>query len=116
MMRSKDPGQVASTGLVGRRIVRGAFLAVLFSLLPLQQVAAHDPGLSSLAIRQRSDGVEATLTLAVKDAVQLAELDDNHDGSVTQAEFARTRSKLETAVAAGLVVAADGSVPKVQSI
>ncbi len=115
-MRSKDPGQVASTRLAGRRIVRGTFLALLFSLLPLQQVTAHDPGLSSLAIRQRSDGVEATLTLAVKDAVQLAELDDNHDGSVTQAEFARTRSELETAVAARLVVAADGSLPKVQSI
>jgi hydrogenase/urease accessory protein HupE len=97
-------------------VVQGAILAVLFSLLPLQHVAAHDPGLSGLTIRQRTNGLEATLTLAVKDAAQLVELDRDHDGTVTQAEFAQTRSQLETVVARQLFVAPDGKVAEPQSV
>src|SRR6266480_3172749 len=96
-MDSRNPGQAASSRLAGSRVARGAILVVLFSLLPLQYAKGHDPGLSSLTIRQRTNGLEATLTLAVRDAAQLAELDEDHDGIVTQAEFAQTRSQLETA-------------------
>ena len=56
------------------------------------------------------------MTLAVKDAAQVAELDEDHDGIVTQAEFAQTRSQLETAVARQLFIAADGKVAKAQSV
>jgi len=56
------------------------------------------------------NSLEATLTLAVKDAAQVADLDEDHDGIVTQAEFARTRSQLETAVARQLFIAPDGKV------
>jgi hydrogenase/urease accessory protein HupE len=115
-MHSGNPGQAVSSRLAGLRSAWTAILVLLFSLLPLQETAAHDPGLSSLTIRQRPDRVQATLTLAVKDAAQLAELDDNHDGSVTRAEFARARSQLETAVSGQLVVAPDGKVAKPQSI
>jgi len=106
--------QTCALPISGLRAVRGAILVALFSLLPLQPTTAHDPGLSSLTIRQHTNKVEARLTLAIRDAAQLAELDDNHDGSVTQAEFARTRSQLETAVAEQLVVAPDGEVAKAQ--
>jgi hypothetical protein len=116
MMRSEDPGQAASTRLAGRRRARRAIFVLLFSLLPLQQTEAHDPGLSSLAIRQRHDEVEATLTLAAKDAAQLVELDDDHDGRVTQAEFTGARSELEALVEGGLVVTPDGKVAKAQAI
>src|SRR5206468_2041664 len=112
MMDSGNPGQAALLRLAGLPSARGAIFALLFALLPFQQTMAHDPGLSSLTIRQRPDGVEATLTLAVKDAVQLVD----HDGSVTQAELARARSELEAAVAKQLFVAADGKVLTVQSI
>ncbi len=88
-MDSRNPGQAASSRLAGSRVVLGAILVILFSLLSLQDAAAHDPGLSSLTIRQRTNSLEATLTLAVKDAAQVAELDEDHDGIVTQAEFAR---------------------------
>ena len=115
-MHFEDPSQAESPRLAGPRVVRGAFLVLLLSLLPFHDATAHDPGLSSLTIRQRPDGVEATLTLAVKDAAQLVEPDDNHNRSVTQAEFVRTRSELEAAVAAGLVVAADSKILRVQSI
>ncbi len=98
-MHSENPGQAALSRLAGSRVVGGAILAVLFSLLPFQDAAAHDPGLSSLTIRPRTSGLEATLTLAVKDAAQLAELDENHDGTVTQVEFGRSRWQLEGAIA-----------------
>jgi hydrogenase/urease accessory protein HupE len=115
-MPSGNPGQAAATRLAGSRAVRGAILAVLFSLLPLQKTAAHDPGLSSLTVRPRTNSLEVTLTLAVRDAVQLAELDEDHDGTVTQVEFARRRSEVEAAVTRQLVVALDDKVAKPQSI
>jgi hydrogenase/urease accessory protein HupE len=115
-MRSENPGQAALSRLAGSRAVGGAILAALFSLFPLQDAAAHDPGLSSLIIRSRTSSLEATLTLAVRDAAQLAELDENHDGTVTQAEFARGRRQLEGAIARQVVIAADGKVAKDKSI
>src|SRR5947209_3950506 len=99
MMHSGNPGQAAVSRLAGSRAVRGAILAVLFSLLPLQETAAHDPGLSSLTIRPHANSLAATLTLAARDAAQLAELDGDHDGIVTQVEFARRRLDLEAAIA-----------------
>ena len=115
-MDSRNPGQAASSRLAGSRAARGAIFAILFSSLPLQYAKAHDPGLSSLTIRQRPNSLEATLTLAVKDAAQLAELDENHDGTVTQAEFAQGRRPLEAAVASLVVIVADGKVAKDKSI
>jgi len=115
-MESWNPGQAASSRLAGSRVARAAILGVLFLLLPLQKAAAHDPGLSSLAVRSSRNSLEVTLTLAVRDAAQLAELDEDHDGIVTQAEFAHTRSQLETAVAGQLFIAADGKIAKDSSI
>src|SRR5262245_32721368 len=109
-MDSRNPGQAASSRLAGSRVSRAAIFAVLFSLLPLQYAKAHDPGLSSLTIRQHTNGLEATLTLAVKDAAQIANLDQNHDGIVTQAEFAQARSQFETAVMRQLFIAPDGKL------
>src|SRR5215831_15904314 len=111
-MGSRNPGQAASLRLAGSRVPRVAIFAVLISLLPLEYAKAHDPGLSSLTIRQHTNTLEAILTLAVKDAAQLAELDKDHDGIVTQSEFAQRRSQLETTVARQIVIAADGEVVK----
>jgi hydrogenase/urease accessory protein HupE len=115
-MDFRNPGQAASSRLAGSRAVLGVILVIFFSLLSLQDAAAHDPGLSSLTIRQRTKSLEATLRLAVKDAVQLVELDKDHDGIVTQAEFAQTRSQFETAVARQLFIAPDGKVAKDKSV
>src|SRR5215472_9667434 len=115
-MGSRNPGQAASPRLAGSRVARAAILVILFSLLSLQDAAAHDPGLSSLTIRQRTNSLEAALTLAVKDASQIAELDEDHDGIVTQGDFAETRSQLETAVARQLLVVQDDKVAKAQSV
>jgi hydrogenase/urease accessory protein HupE len=114
-MDFRNPGQAASR-LAGSRVARVAILAILFSLLPLQRTSAHDPGLSSLAIHPARNSLEAMLTLAVRGAAQLAELDEDHDGIVTQSEFARTRSQLETAVTRQLFIAVDGKVAKANSV
>jgi hydrogenase/urease accessory protein HupE len=114
-MHSGNPGQVLSR-LAGSRVVGGVILAALFSLVPLRNAAAHDPGLSSLTIRPSTSSLQATLTLAVKDAAQLAELDENHDGTVTQAEFGRSRWQLEAVMARQVVIACDGKVAKYKSI
>ena len=115
-MDSRNPGQAALSRLAGSRNVRGAILVILVSLLSLQDAAAHDPGLSSLTIRQRTNGLEATLTLAVKDAVQLVELDEDHDGIVSQVEFDRGQPHLDAGVARQLFIAADGEVANAQSV
>jgi hydrogenase/urease accessory protein HupE len=115
-MDFRNPGRAASSRLAGSRVARAAIFIVLSSLLPLQYAKAHDPGLSSLTIRQRTNGLEATLTLAVKDAAQVAELDENHDGTVSQVEFGRGQSQLEAAVASQIVIAADGKVANDSSI
>ena len=115
-MDSRNPGQAALSRLAGSRVVPGAILVFLFSLLPLQYANAHDPGLSSLTIRQRTNSLEATLTLAVKDAAQVAEIDEDHDGIVTQAEFARSRPQLEAIVGKQVVITAAGKVGKNKSV
>src|SRR5262249_30337765 len=115
-MDSRNSGQAASSRLAGSRTVQGAIVAVLFLLLPLQHAKGHDPVLSSLTIRQRTNGLEATLTLAVRDAAQLVDLDKNHDGILTQAEFAQTGSQLETAVGRQLFIAPDGKKAKPRSV
>jgi hydrogenase/urease accessory protein HupE len=114
-MDSRNPGQAASR-LAGSRVARVAILSILLSLSPLQDAAAHDPGLSSLTIRQRTNGLEAKLTLAVKDAAQIAELDENHDGTVSQVEFGRGQSQLEAAVARQVVITIAGKVVKGESV
>jgi len=111
-MDSRNPGQAALSRLAGSRVVPGAILVFLFSLLPLQYANAHDPGLSSLTIRQRTNSLEATLTLAVKDAAQVAEIDEDQDGIVTQAEFARSRPQLEAIVGTQVVITTAGKVGK----
>lgn len=91
------------------RIGRLQFFAILVCSVALAgSVLAHDPGLSSVTIRPQLSGLEATVTLAVKDAAQLVDLDGNHDGIVTQAEFGRGQSKLEAVAAAQLLVSLDG--------
>ena len=112
-MDSRNPGQAR---LAGSRTVRATIFAILLSSLPLQYAKAHDPGLSSLTIRPRTNGFEATLTLAVRDAEQLVDLDENHDGTLTEVEFGRSQGRLEDVVSSGVIIAADSKVCEAQFI
>jgi len=115
-MKSRNPGQAEASRLAGSRAVPATIFAILFSSLPLQYAKAHDPGLSSLTIRPGTNSLEATLTLAVRDAEQLVDLDVNHDGIVTQFKFRRSQRRLEAVVSRDVVIAADNTVRKPQFI
>ncbi|HEY7002146.1 MAG TPA: HupE/UreJ family protein [Candidatus Udaeobacter sp.] len=115
-MHSGNPGQAAISRLAGSRAGRAAILAILFSSLPVQYAKGHDPGLSSLIFRQGTNELSATLTLAARDAEQLVELDQNHDGTVTQVEFSRSQERLEATVGRNVVIAADSKICKPQFI
>jgi hypothetical protein len=95
-MDSRNPGQAASSRLAGSRVARGAILAVCFRCCRFKRPAAHDSRLkqpyASETLQKKVWRLQ--LTAAVRDARKLAELDEDHDGIVTQAEFARTRSQL----------------------
>jgi hydrogenase/urease accessory protein HupE len=95
---------------------RAVTFLILFALLPCHHASAHDPGLSSVTVHARPNSIDAVLTFALKDAAQLAELDGDHDGIVTQAEFGRGHSRLEAIVATEFVVALDGTLAKPESI
>jgi hydrogenase/urease accessory protein HupE len=99
------------------RIGRLQFFGILVCSVALAgSVLAHDPGLSSVTIRPQLSGLEATVTLAVKDAAQLVDLDSNHDGIVTQAEFGRGQAELEAVAAAQLLVSLDGKSTRPTSV
>ncbi|MCW5552336.1 MAG: HupE/UreJ family protein [Verrucomicrobiae bacterium] len=60
---------------------------------------AHEPGLSSAVVRLFSDKLEAQLTFALKDAHDLAGLDGNQDGEISEEEFAAGQERLGKLVA-----------------
>ncbi len=59
-----------------RRIIASA----LFALASILQSFAHDPGLSTVNLRLRPAGIDIALSLSVKDAGALLNLDKSHDG------------------------------------
>ena len=59
---------------------------------------AHDPGLSTAALKIFSDRLDAEVIFARADIEALVPLDANHDGKVSPEEWDRARPKLETLV------------------
>lgn len=79
---------------------------VLVSLLLIGLAAsasAHDPGLSSLAMRYNGSRVDALVTFAPADLAAVVPLDRDEDGSINGAEFQRALPEL-TKVATGAAV------------
>lgn len=69
------------------KVTRVLALAVLLSVADTRSVWAHDPGLSSAALKIETDRLTAWLTLAPVDIGVLVPMDADHDGRVTAAEF-----------------------------
>jgi hydrogenase/urease accessory protein HupE len=94
----------------GKSYLRGwrGWLAALFiSVASLAR--AHDPGLSTAALKFYPERLEAEMIFARADIEALAPLDVNHDGQVSSEELDRARPQLEPLARAALSVLADGT-------
>lgn len=92
---------------------------VWFALIlgvPLAQVLAHDPGLSSATVRLSPDKLEANLTFALRDADELANLDTDKDGVVSEEEFTSSEGRLGKLVAQAFEVRFDEEVANATDI
>jgi HupE / UreJ protein len=84
---------------------------ILVALLVSSSAAAHEVGLSHGTYRARASGLAAEIVLARGEAMTLVpELDENHDGVVTESELAAARTELGSRVLEGIRVVADGRV------
>ena len=70
---------------------------------------AHDPGLSTAALKVFPDRLEAEVIFARADIEALVPIDVNHDGQVSPDELERARPQLEPLARAALSVRVDGT-------
>lgn len=80
---------------------------VLACLILARTVGAHDPGLSSATVRLFPDKLEANLTFALRDADELAGLDADGNGAVSEDEFTVAEARLGKIVAEAFEVRFD---------
>ena len=84
------------------------WLAALFiSIAGLAQ--AHDPGLSTAALKIFPDRLDAEVVFARGDIEALVPLDPNHDGKVSPEEWERARPDLDPLVRRALVARVNGA-------
>jgi len=76
------------------------------------QTWGHDPGLSSATVRLFPDKLEANFTFALRDADELAGLDTNQDGVVSEDEFTAAETRLGKVVAYAFEVRFDNDEAK----
>ena len=94
------------------RITGKILLLQVVWALGTMSVFAHDPGLSTATIQIKSNKLEAVLTFSLVDAAQIAELDKNHDGDISQNELAGGVKALEQKGLQALEVGFDGELMK----
>lgn len=87
---------------------------MLFSLLALQTVCAHPPGLSSLDLVLNAQSMDANITFAIDDIEALAPMDSDFDAEVTSAEQDAARPAIAALVANELMITVDGQVQTAQ--
>ena len=83
------------------------WLATIFIVASLAR--AHDPGLSTAAVKVFPDRLEAEVIFARADIEALVPIDLNHDGQVGPDELERARPHLEPLARAALSVRVDGT-------
>jgi hydrogenase/urease accessory protein HupE len=91
----------------GRNDARVWLTVFLASVVNLAH--AHDPGLSTAALKLFPDRFEAEMIFARADIETLVPLDANHDGQVSPEELDQARAQLEPLVHSALSVQVDGT-------
>ena len=89
------------------RCSAGRLAALLISLAGFAQ--AHDPGLSTAALKFLPDRLDAEVTFARADIEALVPIDANHDGKVSSEEWERAQPELEPLVREALVARVTGA-------
>jgi hydrogenase/urease accessory protein HupE len=85
-------------------------LAVIFLLIYAQLSAAHAPGLSSVDLMIKAQGVDAKITFALQDIEAFVPMDSDQDAEVTAAEQAASKPKIAEWVIQGVQLTLDGQV------
>ena len=89
------------------KLIPAVCLILVYLIVAVAIVFAHDPGLSAAALKLNGDRVEAHLTYARADIELLAPMDADRDGAVSAAEFAQAKPQLQTLAAAAITVSAN---------
>jgi hydrogenase/urease accessory protein HupE len=89
------------------RCSAGWLASVFISVASLVQ--AHDPGLSTGAVKIFPDRIDAEVIFARADVEALVPLDANHDGKVSPEEWERARPNLDPLVREVLIVRVNGA-------
>lgn len=77
---------------------------ILILLAFALRAPGHDVGLSTAVIQLQATGVQVTVSFAIRDLNALADLDADHDGAVTPAEFAAAQPLINRTLTAGCLV------------
>lgn len=83
-------------------------LMLIFVVVAAASAFAHDPGLSAAVLKLEADRVDAHLRFARTDIESILMLDADHDGNITQAEFAQANQQLEALAAEAVAVSVAG--------
>ncbi len=90
------------------RLIPAACLILVFLIVVVASVFAHDPGLSAAVLKPVGDRIEAHLTFARADIESLIPVDADRDGKITQAEFAQIKPQLLALAKESIAVFAAG--------
>src|SRR6266436_5730620 len=75
-------------------IMMKRFVCFLVCLLTLHAFA-HDPGLSTAALRLGTNGLEAVLVFSIVDTKELVDVDKNQDGKLSKEELDQGAAELQ---------------------
>lgn len=92
------------------RLIPVICLVLVFIVVAVASVFAHDPGLSAAVLKLKGGQVETHLTFARGDIETLVALDDDRDGQITQTESQNHKSQLEALAAESVEVKTAGRI------
>ncbi len=88
----------------------GRLIAVIFLLTYAQFSLAHDPGLSSVDVIVKEQGVDVSITFSLQDIEAFVPMDSDQDAEVTAAEQDAAKPKIALWVQQGVQLIVDGQV------
>ena len=88
----------------------GRLIAVIFLLAYAQFSLAHDPGLSSVDVIVKEQGVDVSITFSLQDIEAFVPMDSDQDAEVTSSEQDTAKPKIALWVQQGVQLIVEGQV------